>query len=186
MFERFTPSARNAVIAAYQSARELGHSSVGPEHLLLGVMQQPDSVGGRVLRSLGVQPDAVRAASFGFQETDSDALKAIGIDLEAVRRSVEATFGPGALDRTPRTTARLLGRTRGRRPSFNKEAKAALQRALPEARLLQHTYLGTEHLLLGIASDDQNTACRALRQLGTPLNQEELRARVLAELGRAA
>ncbi|MDK3256812.1 Clp protease N-terminal domain-containing protein [Blastococcus capsensis] len=45
------------------------------------------------------------AAAVGGPELDAGALEAVGIGLEAVRSSVEATSGPGALDR-PRRSGR--------------------------------------------------------------------------------
>jgi len=54
MFERFTPSARLAVNHAKESARALGHHNLGTEHLLLGILHEPDGLGAKVLRELGV------------------------------------------------------------------------------------------------------------------------------------
>jgi hypothetical protein len=106
MFERFTVEARTVVVHAQEHARRLGHRYVGCEHLLLA-MTSTDQPVGAVLREQGITPDRVeqeivRLVGLGggsgfFGDLDRDALSAIGIDLDAVRTRVEASFGSGAL-----------------------------------------------------------------------------------------
>jgi hypothetical protein len=57
--ERFTPRARNAVDAAAKAARGLGHNCVGTEHLLLGLLAEPEGLAGRALAEAGVDRAAV-------------------------------------------------------------------------------------------------------------------------------
>lgn len=54
MFERFTERARHAFVAANDEARTRGYEGLGTEHLLLGLLHDPDSDAGRALQSLGV------------------------------------------------------------------------------------------------------------------------------------
>jgi ATP-dependent Clp protease ATP-binding subunit ClpA len=54
MFERFTDRARHAVVLAQDEARRLDHPSIGTEHLLLGLLGEPDAIAGRVLGQLGI------------------------------------------------------------------------------------------------------------------------------------
>ncbi len=61
MFERFSANARQVVVGAQEEARLLSHNYIGTEHLLLGLLRQPDSVGGRALNAVGVSLDDVRA-----------------------------------------------------------------------------------------------------------------------------
>ena len=106
MFERFTPSARTVVAHAQQHSRRLGHRYIGCEHLLLAAVAA-DEPAGAVLREHGVTPDRVeeeivRRIGLGpsaslFGGLDRDALAAVGIDLDAVRARIEATFGADAL-----------------------------------------------------------------------------------------
>ena len=108
MFERFTPGARAVVIHAQQHARRLGHRYIGPEHLVLGLAGGSEPAGA-VLREYGLTPEfveeeIVRRAGLGagaglFVDLDQDALSVIGIDLDAVRARIEASFGSGALAR---------------------------------------------------------------------------------------
>ena len=112
MFERFTPAARQVVVRAQEEARAFRHPWLGTEHLLLGVLAEPDAPGVRALSGLGVTLNTTRAAlgqvvgRGGLGESDADALQTLGIDLEEVRRRVEASFGPGALDHPPRRRGR--------------------------------------------------------------------------------
>jgi hypothetical protein len=70
-----TPRARRALDAAREAARELGHAYVGTEHLLLGLLNEGQGVAARALRSLGVEPEGVRAemlAVLGMAESASE------------------------------------------------------------------------------------------------------------------
>jgi ATP-dependent Clp protease ATP-binding subunit ClpC len=62
MFERFTDRARRVVVAAQHEARALGHDFIGTEHLLLGLISEGSGVGAKVLESLGVGAETLRAA----------------------------------------------------------------------------------------------------------------------------
>jgi len=61
VFERFTQSARRAVVFAQEEARLLNHGYIGTEHLLLGVLAGSDGVAADVLRDLEVASDTARA-----------------------------------------------------------------------------------------------------------------------------
>jgi ATP-dependent Clp protease ATP-binding subunit ClpC len=61
MFERFTDRARQAVVVAQEEARLLDHNYIGTEHVLLGLLAQPESIAGRVLTQLGITLLATRA-----------------------------------------------------------------------------------------------------------------------------
>lgn len=114
MFERFTGDARLIVRHATQHARRLGHRYVGAEHLLLAAVSAAPPAGA-VMRAHGLTPDLVeeeiaRRMGLGagaglFGGLDRDALATIGIDLDAVRARIEASFGPQALDRAARSLA---------------------------------------------------------------------------------
>jgi ATP-dependent Clp protease ATP-binding subunit ClpA len=60
MFERFTDRARRVVRLAQEEAWRLGHNYIGTEHLLLGLVHEPDTVAGEALASAGVSLEAVR------------------------------------------------------------------------------------------------------------------------------
>ena len=62
MFERFTAPARRMVVFAQDEARLLGHSHMGSEHLLLGLLRAEDGVAAGVLKDLGITVERVRDA----------------------------------------------------------------------------------------------------------------------------
>ena len=59
---RYTARARASVARAREEAREMGHNYVGTEHLLLGILVDPDALSVEVLEALGVRPDGLRDA----------------------------------------------------------------------------------------------------------------------------
>jgi ATP-dependent Clp protease ATP-binding subunit ClpC len=61
MFERFTNTARHVVVLSQEEARLLNHNYIGTEHILLGLLGEPESIGGQVLASFGITRDGVRA-----------------------------------------------------------------------------------------------------------------------------
>lgn len=60
MFERFTDRARRVVVLAQEEARELNHSYIGTEHILLGLIHEGEGVAAKALESMGISLTAVR------------------------------------------------------------------------------------------------------------------------------
>jgi ATP-dependent Clp protease ATP-binding subunit ClpA len=173
VFERFTDRARAVVVLAQDEARRLRHGYVGTEHLLLALLRG-NGVAKVALERLGVDHDAVRADVVrivgegpppnGPADEDAQALRAFGIDLDEVRRRVEEAFGPGALERdvpVRRRRRKRCGAIAGHVP-FTPRAKKALELALREALRLRHGYIGTEHILLGLAREGEGLAAQVL------------------------
>ena len=82
------------------------------------------------------------------------ALRSLQIDAGNVRRQVREIVGEGKEGPAP-----------PQRP-FTPRAKKVLELALNEAHSLGHNYVGTEHLLLGLAREDEGLAARILLDLG--------------------
>jgi ATP-dependent Clp protease ATP-binding subunit ClpC len=61
VFERFTESARQSVVLAQDEARTLKHNYIGTEHILLGLLREKESLAARVLESLDITVEEVRA-----------------------------------------------------------------------------------------------------------------------------
>ena len=97
------------------------------------------------------------------------ALEHLGVDLKAVRATVARGMELGTSNNTnpdlPYTAA----------------AKRVLESAMAEARVLRHSYVGTEHLLLGVLHDEKGVGGQELRNRGAGL--EQTRAEVLRLLG---
>lgn len=89
--------------------------------------------------------------------TASSALKNFGIDLRNVRLKVEKMIQPG-----PDMV------TMGKLPQTPR-AKKVIEYAIEEARSLNHNYVGTEHLLLGLFKEQEGIAAQVLMMLGLDL-----------------
>ncbi len=55
-----SPRVKAVLEGAFHAARELGHSYVGPEHIFIGLIEEPDGLAGDLLRKYGLTPEAVR------------------------------------------------------------------------------------------------------------------------------
>lgn len=153
MFERFTQSARTAVVLAREEAGDLSAPEIGPEHLLVGAVQSAGHVLSATLGGYGLTADAIRAqlvAGDGDEEFEGDveALRSIGIDLHAIRDGIASTFGRDAWDDALRKSGRRR-RRRGHIP-FTRSAKKVLELALREALAHEDGSIGCEHVVLGI------------------------------------
>ena len=61
MFEQFTERARLVVVSAQEEARTLKHNYIGTEHILLGLLREGEGLAARVLESLDITVERVRA-----------------------------------------------------------------------------------------------------------------------------
>ena len=185
MFERFTRPARAVVVLAQERARSLDATEIGSAHVLIGVCET-GGPGAGLLAAHGIRADDVRAAlrtaDAASRLPDAEALAGLRIDLDEIRRRVEETFGPGALEGTRAAGGRTRRRAR-RHLRFAPEAKRTLELALREAVRRGDGYIGTEHLLLGLLHPESGTAGEYLR--GRGLTLEGVRAE-LDDPGRAA
>jgi hypothetical protein len=141
-FDRFTERARRVLRHAQEEARRFNHNYIGTEHLLLGLLRDPECLAARVLGDLGV-------------------------GLERARRDVELIIGRG-----DRVIAGEIGLT--------PRAKRVIELAMDEARRLDHHYIGTEHLLLGLIREGEGIAAGVLEQQG--VNLEQARAQTIQRL----
>ncbi len=188
MFERFTADARSVVVAAHEVCRDRDDAEIGPVHLLLALTGL-DAPAAEVLAAHGVDAASVdgalaaeardpgAAAKAPLGDDDAEALRALGIDLDAIRRAVEASFGKGALDEPslvadlpPGEAASSSGRRRrsrfsGARTPFNAPAKKCLELALREAIRSHSGDIRAEHLALGVLRCDDVVVRRVLWQL---------------------
>jgi hypothetical protein len=61
-FSRFTPRAKNVLMAAHNDAHAAGHDQIGPAHLILGLLSEPDALAAKAIVAGGAPLDAVRQA----------------------------------------------------------------------------------------------------------------------------
>jgi ATP-dependent Clp protease ATP-binding subunit ClpC len=97
-----------------------------------------------------------------------NVLQGMGIDLETVRLEVEKQVGTGP-------DQKMAGNI-----PYTPRVKKVIALAQKEAKNLNHTYVGTEHLLLGLLREGDGVAAKVLRALDVDI--EEARQRVLKEL----
>ena len=133
MWQRFTERARRAVFFAQEEAAMLGTVEVGVEHLLLGLLRDPDSVGCKLLAALEVNRTHLREQLLILLPRGQGDLS---VDMQL----------------TP-------------------TAKHVIDCAYEEARRLNNNYIGTEHLLLGIALREDTLAARTLAAPGANVNR---------------
>ena len=129
--EKFTEKAEGAIEQARLAAFGLGHSYVGTEHLLLGILRERAGLGARILRDRGLSEHGLK---------------------DAISRA-NGTGEPGVP-------------TQG----LTKHAWQAIEKAAADAARLGHSYIGTEHLLLGILRQPDCGGARALASAGLSVN----------------
>lgn len=99
----------------------------------------------------------------------AQVLANLGIDLRRVRAEIEKIVGTG-------DNMMLLGEI-----PFTPRAKKVLEYAVEEAQHMGHSYIGTEHILLGLIREEEGVAARVLENLGLKL--DVVREEVLNLLG---
>ena len=95
------------------------------------------------------------------------ALKALNLNPEKIQKEVEELIGKGSDTQQP--------------PHYTPRAKRVIELSMDEARKIGHSYVGTEHILLGLIREGEGVAARVLNNLGVSLNKT--RQQVLQLLG---
>jgi len=97
-----------------------------------------------------------------------NVLQKLGLDLETVRMEVEKQVGTGP-------DQKMIGNI-----PYTPRVKKVLALASKEAKALNHTYVGTEHILLGLLREGDGVAARVLKNLDVDI--EQTRQEILKEL----
>jgi ATP-dependent Clp protease ATP-binding subunit ClpC len=97
-------------------------------------------------------------------------LQNLNVDLEEIQQKIEETVKKGK-----------AGTVTGPDLPYTSRAKKVLELAMAEARELNHSYVGTEHLLLGLLREEKGIAAQVLMDAGVTLEQS--RAETLRLLG---
>ncbi len=127
-FTGFTQKANDALNSAITAAENLGHTYVGSEHILLGLLAE----------SGGMAHTALTAKKVTYNEVESIIKSSIGIGSPTV-------LSPN--DFTPRS-------------------KNIIDTAILQGRSMGHSYIGTEHILMGIIREGSGAATEILSRLG--------------------
>jgi len=122
-----SPRTKKVIELSIDESRRMGHSHLGPEHILLGLIREGEGIASGVIESLGVSLPTLRMK----------VLELLGLS----GTPPSPTYAP------PPTQARGYGPFN----RFTDRAKRVLALAQDEAIRMGHTYIGPEHLLLGLA-----------------------------------
>ncbi len=152
MYERFTDRARKVMQLANQEAQRFNHECIGTDHILLGLIKEASEPG-------AATPWLFRAINnfLGLKQRPgvaANVLENLGVDLQRIRQEIEKVIVSGP-EPTPK----------GKRPRTPR-AQIAIRRAIEEARSLNHKYVGTEHLLLGLLREGEGLAAEVLTDIG--------------------
>ena len=128
---QFTQRAEHAIEKAGAAAGELGHSYVGTEHLLLGIIREHGGLGAGILERRGIDEKLLI--------NRITALNGRGVPMDNVH-------------------------------SLSEHARIAVNQASTEAEKLSRSFIGTEHLLLGILRQNDCAGVKVLRELGEDIN----------------
>ncbi len=127
-FTGFTQKANEALNSAITAAENLGHTYVGSEHILLGLL----------------------AESGGMAYTALSARKVTYGDVESVIKSGIGIGSPTVLSPN----------------DFTPRAKNIIDTAILQGRSMGHSYIGTEHILMGIIREGTGAATEILSSMG--------------------
>jgi ATP-dependent Clp protease ATP-binding subunit ClpA len=153
-FDKFTERTRNVLRYAQEEAQRLSHNYIGTEHLLLGLVREGEGIAAGILESHGIRLEQVR-----------EQVLSVLNQPPAPPRPAEQ---PG---RMPPRAPHPLEQGQAHFTRFSEGARKALQLAQEEATRLGQTYLGTEHLLVGLLAEGHGRAALALRELGLDLDR---------------
>ncbi|MDR2982533.1 MAG: ATP-dependent Clp protease ATP-binding subunit [Puniceicoccales bacterium] len=98
-----------------------------------------------------------------------NVLLKMGLDLDTVRNTVEKQVGSGPADSKPQANI-----------PYTPRVKKVFALAAKEAKSLNHSYIGTEHILLGLLREGEGVAARVLRSLNVDIDR--CRHEILSEL----
>lgn len=130
MEAKFSPRVKDVITFSREEALRLGHDYIGCEHLLLGLIREGEGMAIKIL-------------------------KALGINLNELRKSVESSVKGSSLSINNLSNIPLT-----------KQAEKSLKITYLEAKVFKSDVIGTEHLLLSILKDDDNIATQILNQYG--------------------
>ncbi len=128
LFSNFTERARMALSEAHESAVKMGHTYIGSEHILLGLVKEENGIAHEILNSHNVTAEKI---------------------IEKIERYV------GTGNALPQGTELPI----------TPRSKRILEMSAEEARNLGHSYIGTEHILMGIIRDGDGVGAKILEML---------------------
>src|SRR5437879_4962344 len=150
-FDKLTRGAQRALELAREEAQSYNHNRIGTEHIMVGLVREGDGIAARVLNDLGLDIEKVSSGA------------------AVVARQNE------------RIVKRQIFAGRSAHMFLSSRARRSIELAVDEAKRLNHNYIGTEHLLLGLLRQGEGGAVSILDRLHVPL--KKVRTRVIVALG---
>jgi ATP-dependent Clp protease ATP-binding subunit ClpA len=150
-----SPRTKKVIELANDEASRLGHSHVGTEHLLLGLVREGEGIASGMLESLG-------------------------LSLDRVRYQVIATLGQPQMHSGPQSRPAVPPIPIER---LSEEARRLLPAGLMEAARRKSEFAGTEHLLLALAAEGAGAAGRALADAGVDAERITKAVDLISERG---
>jgi len=142
----YTPRVKKVLALAAREAKELNHTYVGTEHILLGLLREGDGVAARVLRHYDVDTEQTRAEVLKCCESSGGA--------------TEQSFRPA------KTPVAQMDRSELPRDRFTPRVRRTFTLALEEAERRNEPCVETEHVLLGLVLMGQGIAASVLIRIG--------------------
>lgn len=203
----FTPSAFIMMDLAMQSAKELGSSSIKPEHIILGLLKAKRGVAYDVIKDLNINeddlteeilkpiekqmPQALTILRLAKQEARRLGRNVVGTEMILLGIISEGT-GIGfkvlnelgiTLKDVRETIEKIIGYGNeyyDKEIIFTRRAKRILEVAWQKAKKYQKPRIMSEHLLYAITTEASSVAMKALEQLG--VDAVEIRQGILKEI----
>ena len=166
-----SPQAHEVLKRAIEEARGLDCNYVGTEHLLLGLLHESESIPGAVLARAGVTPEEARIAV-------CSVLGISGVPPEPHSSEEVHPDHQSADHETPAT-----GDSGSPLHLFTDRARKVLALANQEAQRVNHAYIGTEHLLLGLVREGRGVGANVLKNLDIDLRRVRLEVEKLLRAG---
>lgn len=141
MREIFTNRAKKALQFAQEEAKMLRHRTVGTEHILLGLVIEPDGIAGKTLREASLTEEDVR---------------------DEIEHLVD--YGPETFNKEKKDNQELV-------LPYSPRARQIMSYAADEARRLNSPLIGTEHILLGLLRDDKILSSQIMKNLNLSLSK---------------
>jgi hypothetical protein len=91
-FSRYTHRARNVVVSAQNEARAAGNAEIRPEHLVLGLLSEPDGLAAKEIIAQGVELAAVRPAATAALPPAAESVGDLIPFDAAAKKALELTF----------------------------------------------------------------------------------------------
>jgi ATP-dependent Clp protease ATP-binding subunit ClpA len=145
-----SPRTKKVIELAVEEARKLGHSHVGTEHLLLGIVREGEGIASGIIESFGVSLEKVREqviAVVGQQGTDMTSTREAGTAAAPGARVIASAHLLTAADRLDAASQKALARAYWEAGSANEVAVAA------------------HHLLLGLLANHEQWVQKILSDL---------------------